>query len=62
MQVGKYYSWSPIELKCFAMFMSVPMPTKVSNKDYRAKGTESCCRQGVEEMAKECVSFVITYI
>lgn len=37
------------------------MPSKLSNKDYGGPGTESCYIQGVQEMARECVSLMVTY-
>ena len=62
MGVSINYPWSPPELKCFAIiFMSVLVPTKLSNKDYGDAGTESCCIQGVQEKARERVSLMVTY-
>lgn len=62
MWVGINYPGSPPELKCFAIiFMSMFMPSKLSNKDYGGPGTESCCIQGIQEMTRECVSLMVTY-
>ena len=51
--VGINYPWSPLELKCFAIiFMSVPMATKLCNKDHSGSiRTAFCCRHEVQNVS-----------